>query len=78
MERAEERALARRALEALSERDREALLMREEGLDYHEIAEALGLSFGSIGTTLARARKRLVESYEALQRGAQGGTHAVS
>ena len=78
MERAEERAMARQALEALSERDREALRMREEGLDYHEIAEALGLSFGSIGTTLARARKRLVESYEALQRGAQGGTHAVS
>lgn len=78
IERAEERALARRALEALAERDREALLMREEGLDYHEIAEALGLSFGSIGTTLARARKRLVEAYEALQQGAQGGTHAVS
>ena len=78
VERAEERALARRALEALAERDREALLMREEGLDYHEIAEALGLSFGSIGTTLARARKRLVDAYEALQQGAQGGTHAVS
>jgi RNA polymerase sigma-70 factor (ECF subfamily) len=78
VERAEERALARRALEALGERDREALLMREEGLDYHEIADALGLSFGSIGTTLARARKRLVEAYEALRDGAQGGTHAVS
>lgn len=78
VERAEERAMARRALEALSERDREALLMREEGLDYHEIADALGLSFGSIGTTLARARKRLVDAYEALQRGAQGGSHAVS
>lgn len=78
IERDEERAMARRALEMLAERDREALLMREEGLDYHEIAEALGLSFGSIGTTLARARKRLVEAYEALQQGAQGGTHAVS
>ncbi len=81
MERAEEAALARRALEALGERDREALLMREEGLDYHEIADALSLSLGSVGTTLARARRRLVEAYEAQQRamaGAGRGTHAAS
>jgi len=64
MERAEERAAARRALEQLAERDREALLMREEGLDYHEIAAALGLAVGSVGTTLARARRRLVEILE--------------
>ena len=64
MERAEERAAARRALEQLAERDREALLMREEGLDYHEIAAALGLAVGSVGTTLARARRRLVEIFE--------------
>lgn len=64
MERAEERAQARRALEQLAERDREALLMREEGLNYEEIAAALGLSVGSVGTTLARARRRLVEAVE--------------
>ena len=67
MERAEEAALARRALEMLTERDREALLMREEGLDYTEIASALELSIGSVGTTLSRARRRLVEAYESLQ-----------
>jgi RNA polymerase sigma-70 factor (ECF subfamily) len=67
LERAQEAALARRAVEGLAERDRLALLMREEGLDYHEIAEALGMSVGSMGTTLARARRRLAESYEALQ-----------
>ena len=44
LERAEEAAIARRALETLTERDREALLMREEGLDYTEIASALELS----------------------------------
>ena len=71
LERAQEQAVARRALDALTERDRNALLMREEGLDYHEIAEALELTVGSVGTTLARARKRLVEAYEALQRGAE-------
>ena len=46
-----------------------ALLMREEGLNYEEIAAALELSVGSVGTTLARARRRLAESYEALQAG---------
>jgi RNA polymerase sigma-70 factor (ECF subfamily) len=83
LERAQEAALARRAVDALAERDRLALLMREEGLNYEEIAEALGLSLGSIGTTLARARKRLVSAYEAMQatsargtRGA-GGTHGA-
>ena len=49
-----------------------ALLMREEGLDYHEIAAALGLSVGSVGTTLSRARRRLVEVYETLQRARSG------
>src|SRR5688572_11688754 len=37
MERAESAARAKHALSVLSERDREALLMREEGLDYSEI-----------------------------------------
>jgi len=79
IEREEEAALARRALEMLGERDREALLMREEGLDYTEIASALELAVGSVGTTLARARKRLVEAYESLQAtGATRGTHAAS
>ncbi|HUO52912.1 MAG TPA: sigma-70 family RNA polymerase sigma factor [Gemmatimonadaceae bacterium] len=78
-ERAEETAMARRAVDALAERDRLALLMREEGLDYHEIAAALKLSVGSVGTTLSRARRRLVEHYEALQREPRrGGGHAAS
>jgi len=59
--------MARAAVDALVERDRLALLMREEGLDYSEIASALELSVGSVGTTLARARRRLVEEYERLQ-----------
>ena len=67
LERAQERALARKAIDALTERDREALLMREEGLDYTEIAEALQLSLASVGTTLSRARRRLVEAYEQLK-----------
>ena len=80
LERAQDAALARKALDALSERDREALLMREEGLDYGEIAAALELSVTSVGTTLARARRRLVEAYESLQqpRSDLRGSHAAS
>jgi len=80
LERAQEAAMARKAVDALAERDRLALLMREEGLDYNEIAEALGLSPGSVGTTLSRARRRLVEAYEALQKGMderERGGHAA-
>ena len=75
LERAQEQAMARTALDGIAERDRLALLMREEGLDYNEIAQALDLSVGSVGTTLARARRRLAESYEALQK---EGRHAAS
>ena len=66
-EMARESADARRALETLPERDRQALLMKGEGLDYGEIAEVLGIEKGSVGTTLSRARRRLAETYEALQ-----------
>lgn len=55
----------RAALDQLGERDREALLLNAEGLSYDDIAATLGLARGSIGTTLARARRRLVEAYRA-------------
>lgn len=69
MERDGERDMARRAVGMLAERDRDALLMKEEGLSYEEIATALELSPGSVGTTLSRARRRLMEAYEQLQAG---------
>ena len=67
LEWAQESADARRALETLAERDRQALLLKEEGLGYCEIAEVLGIEKSSVGTTLSRARRRLAETYEALQ-----------
>jgi RNA polymerase sigma-70 factor (ECF subfamily) len=78
MESAENAAAARKALDALTERDREALLMREEGLDYNEIARALDLSVASVGTTLSRARRRLVEIFEAQQAAGRRGNNAAS
>lgn len=57
------KSAVRAALAELNERDREALLLKAEGFSYEEIAATLGLARGAIGTTLARARKRLVEAY---------------
>jgi RNA polymerase sigma-70 factor (ECF subfamily) len=57
----------RRALESLSERDRDALLLWDAGFSYPEIARQTGLAEGAIGTTLARARRRLVEVFEATE-----------
>jgi RNA polymerase sigma-70 factor (ECF subfamily) len=67
LERTERAARVREALEQLSRTDREALLLKAEGFSYEEIATALGLAAGAIGTTLARARRRLVETYRAVE-----------
>jgi RNA polymerase sigma-70 factor, ECF subfamily len=68
-DRNERSAGVRAALATLSERDREALLLRVEGCKDGEIAATLGLSKGAVGTTLARARRRLVEAYRTEGRG---------
>src|ERR1043165_4624256 len=41
---------AHRALSTLSEKERSAVLMREEGFSHREIAEAVGTTTGSVGT----------------------------
>lgn len=56
------------ALDALGERDREALLLWDAGLSYPDIASQTGLSVASVGTTLARARRRLAEVYREKER----------
>lgn len=68
MEREERSMAVRAALDRLTERDRDVLLMWNAGQSYTEIAEVTGLSPGAVGTTLARARKRLVEAYDGLER----------
>lgn len=64
----EEWTQVRRALDGLSERDREILLLWDAGLSYREIAEVTDLAPGAIGTTLARARRRLVEVHGEMER----------
>jgi RNA polymerase sigma-70 factor (ECF subfamily) len=67
VERGEQTARVRAALSRIGERDREALLLKAEGFNYDEIAETLGLAKGAVGTTLARARRRLVEAYPVME-----------
>jgi RNA polymerase sigma-70 factor (ECF subfamily) len=64
-ERRQEIADVRRALDGLADRDRELLLMREEGFSYREIAEAVGVSATSVGTLIARAQKRFTDAWTA-------------
>ena len=67
-ERSENTRNVRAALETLRDVDREVLLLKAEGFDYDEIAATTGLAKGAIGTTLARARRRLVEAYRAQEK----------
>lgn len=68
VERAELRARLEIAIEALSEREREVLVLKEfEGLRYREIAELLGVPIGTVMSRLYTARKRLAASLEEAQ-----------
>ena len=62
-ERAETVRIVRSALERLSPRDREALLLRESGFRYAEIAEVIGVRTEIVPTLIARAMRRLQKSY---------------
>jgi RNA polymerase sigma-70 factor, ECF subfamily len=58
LDRERARELVREALHQLSDKEREALLMREEGFRHREIAVALGTTTGSVGTLLNRALRK--------------------
>jgi len=55
------------ALAALEPGDRDVLLVALADLSYAEVAEALGIPYGTVGSRLSRARRRL--------RAALGGTN---
>lgn len=59
----EQVASVQEALNTLTPRDREILLLWDAGLSYPEIAGQTGLAVGAVGTTLARARRRLVDAH---------------
>ena len=64
VERGEDVARVRAALDGLSERDRAMLLARYEGFSYRELADAFDVAPGSVGTLLARAERRFVGVFE--------------
>jgi RNA polymerase sigma-70 factor (ECF subfamily) len=51
-------------IRALPEQDRRCLFLRAEGLRYREIAEALGISLGSVANSLERAIGKLSRARE--------------
>ena len=55
------------ALQSLSDTDRETLVLWNAGFDYTEIAAQTGLNKGAIGTTIARAKKKLMTAYDAIE-----------
>ena len=60
MEHSEIRARIDRAIKQLSPEHRAVILMKEiEGMQYHEIAETLGCSIGTVMSRLFYARKKL-------------------
>jgi RNA polymerase sigma-70 factor (ECF subfamily) len=65
LERAEAQERVRAAIEGLSERDREVLVLKEfEGLRYREIADLVGIPIGTVMSRLYEARRRLATALE--------------
>jgi RNA polymerase sigma-70 factor (ECF subfamily) len=62
-ERSEARQEVRRALAELPARQAQLLLLRHAGLSYRELAAALEVAPGSVGTLLARATTAFQEAY---------------
>lgn len=63
----------REALDRVPDRDRTMLLMREEGFRYAEIADAVGVAPGSVGTLLSRALARFERELDPAWAGDAGG-----
>lgn len=57
------RRRVRSALERLPAREQRMLLLQAEGYSYRDIAAALALNDGSVGTLLARARRAFLAAY---------------
>lgn len=59
VEEAEDRRQVRRALARLPKRTAAVLLLRHSGLSYAEVATAVGMKVGNVGTVLRRAEQSL-------------------
>jgi len=61
--RTDDRRAVRRALAALPQQQAQLLLLRHAGLSYRELAQALEVAPGSVGTLLARAEIAFEKNY---------------
>lgn len=66
VEKAQEIQKVRQALLRLKPRSAQLLVLRYSGLSYAELAEALGIAPGSVGTLLVRAEREFEEVFTAL------------
>lgn len=67
VERKLEQRRVRQALANMKSRSAQLLVLRHSGLTYAELAAALSVAPGSIGTLLARAEREFEESYQDLE-----------
>jgi len=72
LERTELRRSIRAALAGLSDKERSALLLREEGFAHREIAAAVGTTTGAVGTLVARAMAKLARLLDAAEGAGSG------
>ena len=63
LEQKQERARVRATLRGMKEREAQLLILRHSGFSYREIASALGIAPGSVGTLLARAEAEFEQRY---------------
>ena len=61
---ADERAQVQAVLRQMKPRDAQILVLRHSGLSYKEIAAALEIAPGSVGTLLARAERAFEQMYD--------------
>lgn len=66
-ERSEDRERVREVLSRMRPRAAQVLVLRHSGLSYAEIAAAMNVAVGSVGTLLARAEKAFERHYRALE-----------
>jgi RNA polymerase sigma-70 factor (ECF subfamily) len=71
-------ALARELTDALTERERECLRLRMNGLGYAEIAEVLGICAGTVGALLTRAQGKMRRMAGDQQADRLEAAHAIS
>ncbi len=69
----DEQAAVRQVLRQLPERQATLLLLRHAGLSYSELAGALDVAPGSVGTLLARAHAAFASAYREATGGSAGG-----